>query len=86
MRYIMSHRSKLFKVIYKLNYFIRKEFGVNSKLLGLAALTGYVVLQNSIIVYGGHRVYLMMAMRGRNMSLNLYESMDYVVINSTNNL
>jgi hypothetical protein len=39
-----------------LNSFIRKEFGVNN-LLGLAALTVYVILRNSITKYEGQRVY-----------------------------
>jgi hypothetical protein len=44
------------------------------------ALTDYRVLQWSMIVYANRYKYLMMAVCGRNTSLNLHESIDEVVI------
>jgi hypothetical protein len=44
------------------------------------ALTGYIKLQYIITVYVNHRTYPMMALCGQNMSLNLHESTDSVVI------
>jgi hypothetical protein len=41
---------------------------------------GYVILQYSTTIYTNHHIYPMTALYGRHMSLNLYESMDCIVI------
>jgi hypothetical protein len=69
-----------FKIFYILYDFSRNKFCLNNKLLESRALMDYVILQYSTTIYINHQIYLMMALCGQNMSLNLHERMDYAVI------
>jgi hypothetical protein len=47
-----------------------------SDIFGHTANTGYILLQYSVTVYANDHIHLMMALCGRNMSLNVHERMD----------
>jgi hypothetical protein len=68
------------KFLYILNDFSRNKFCLNNKLFECIALMGYVI-QYSTTIYINLYIYLMVALCGQNMSLNLHESS-----NSANNL